>query len=96
MTFLKGLDSTSNFFFCLIFLGFAVMTSLLIPITNEVWDDVSIFMMCISIVASIITILLSINLFSKGKIWSKIWAIIFILTIILFEYVGIREFITIF
>ncbi len=94
--FLSALNEISNFLFCLISLGFAIITSLLIPITNEVWDDLSMSMMGISIISSIITILLSINLFFKGKIWGKIWAIIFILILIIFEYIGIREFITIF
>ncbi len=96
MAFFKGLNSTSNFLFCLVFLGFAVITSSLIPITNQLWDDVSFSLMGISLIASILSISLSINLFSKGNIWSKIWAIIFILTLILLEYIGIIEFITIF
>ncbi len=93
---LKELNLTNNYLFCLVFLAIAAITSLLIPITNEVWDDISGFIMIISILTGIVTLLLSANLFSKNKLWHKAMSVIFILITLLFEYFGIKEFIALF
>ncbi len=87
-------EQTNNFLFCLIFLGFAILSSSLIPITNEVWDDISLILIVFSVISSIITLILSLKLFKTGKTYIKIISVIFILIIILFEYIGIMDFLT--
>ena len=96
MTFFKNLSLTNNYLFSLAFLAIAVTTSLLIPITNEVWEDVSGFILTVSLLTGIVVLMLSINLFSKNKVLHKIISVIFILIIVFFEYLGIKEFVALF
>ncbi len=93
---LQKLDLTTLFLFTLIFLGLALVTSALIPISNQVWDDISIPLSIISIISGIVSILLSSTLYSKGKSGSKILALAFIIILLIFEYVGLKEFISAF
>ena len=96
MKIFKELNLVNNYLFCLTFLGISILSSLLIVITNEVFDDVSLFLLVISILASFIVLILSINLLFQQKIWHKILAIIFIIINLFFVYVGIVNFIELF
>ncbi len=96
MALFKELNLTNNYLFCLTFLGLAVITNLLIPVTNEVLDDLSGFIFVTSLLTGLITIILSINIFLRNRPLNKIMSIIFILVTILFEYIGIKAFMEVF
>jgi hypothetical protein len=89
----KELNLTNNFLFSIVFLSFTLATALLMQITFVVLNDASLFIVPFFIILGIITVTLSASLFSKGKIWSKVIAVLIILVVLFFAYMGIVDFI---